>query len=279
MTSKPCDDTQADEFLIRITSSLRERTGADLALAGVVYPRTGKLALRCATGMRTDGLPGRTAPLDQTLAGRVVAAGRHVLVENDGKRARIGTRGPAWGDCGEDVRSLLAVPLRLDGRVLFVLYLGTRSDKAIGAATTRTALSFVSRLEDFVTQAARAYEIDAPQRCVMDIRTLRQIDGELEKLAKGVTVPHDRARIAAIRSLLEDGVLASSAQEPAFALTRRELDVLGLVAEGLSNAETAEQLAVSPETVKAYLRNIRSKLGVRNRTAAVSVARRYGLLW
>ncbi|WP_420497805.1 response regulator transcription factor [Parafrankia soli] len=59
--------------------------------------------------------------------------------------------------------------------------------------------------------------------------------------------------------------------------TRRELDVLGLVAEGLSNAETAERLAVSPETVKAYLRTIRSKLGVRNRIEAVNVARRSGL--
>jgi DNA-binding CsgD family transcriptional regulator len=49
-------------------------------------------------------------------------------------------------------------------------------------------------------------------------------------------------------------------------------------AEGCSNAEAAQRLGVSPETVKAYLRNIHGKLGVRNRTEAVAVARRSGLL-
>ncbi|WP_313949974.1 response regulator transcription factor [Frankia casuarinae] len=61
-------------------------------------------------------------------------------------------------------------------------------------------------------------------------------------------------------------------------LTPRELEVLAQVSLGLSNVETARRLTVSPETVKAYLRSIMRKLGVRNRTAAVHAARQMGML-
>jgi two-component system nitrate/nitrite response regulator NarL len=61
-------------------------------------------------------------------------------------------------------------------------------------------------------------------------------------------------------------------------LTRRELEMLELLAEGLSNADIAAQLFVSPETVKAHLRNMFGKLGVSDRTAAVAAALRKGLI-
>ena len=52
-------------------------------------------------------------------------------------------------------------------------------------------------------------------------------------------------------------------------LTRRELEVLDLVAEGLMNKEVAAQLVVSPATVRKHLENVYAKLGVHTRTAAV----------
>ncbi len=61
-------------------------------------------------------------------------------------------------------------------------------------------------------------------------------------------------------------------------LTRRELEVLGLVASGMSNREIAEKLVVSLGTVKKHLNNIFSKLYVESRTQAVAVARKQGLL-
>ncbi len=61
-------------------------------------------------------------------------------------------------------------------------------------------------------------------------------------------------------------------------LSPRELDVLRLVAQGLSNRETAAQLFVSEATVKSHLIHAFGKLGVDSRTAAVAAARSAGLI-
>jgi non-specific serine/threonine protein kinase len=61
-------------------------------------------------------------------------------------------------------------------------------------------------------------------------------------------------------------------------LTRREREVLQLVAEGLSNKQIAARLSLSPLTVRTHLATIFGKLDVTSRTAAVNTARRHGLL-
>jgi LuxR family maltose regulon positive regulatory protein len=61
-------------------------------------------------------------------------------------------------------------------------------------------------------------------------------------------------------------------------LSERELEVLLLIAEGLTNQEIAARLFLSLNTVKGHTRNIYGKLGVHSRTQAVSKARTLGLL-
>jgi DNA-binding NarL/FixJ family response regulator len=63
-----------------------------------------------------------------------------------------------------------------------------------------------------------------------------------------------------------------------FALTRRELDVLALVAEGRTNAEIANDLFISTKTVDHHVSNILSKLRVSTRREAGREARRLGIL-
>ncbi|HBL29612.1 MAG TPA: helix-turn-helix transcriptional regulator [Acidobacteria bacterium] len=61
-------------------------------------------------------------------------------------------------------------------------------------------------------------------------------------------------------------------------LTRREQEILGLIAEGLSNREIAERLFVSENTVKTHSSRLFDKLGVNRRVQAVVKARELGLI-
>jgi DNA-binding NarL/FixJ family response regulator len=61
-------------------------------------------------------------------------------------------------------------------------------------------------------------------------------------------------------------------------LSQRELEVLALVARGASNKEAARSLHISEATIKSHLLRIFSKLGVEDRTAAVTMALEKGLL-
>jgi DNA-binding NarL/FixJ family response regulator len=61
-------------------------------------------------------------------------------------------------------------------------------------------------------------------------------------------------------------------------LTRREVDVLALVAHGHSNSEIAAELVISRKTVSAHLEHIYAKLGVRSRTRAALFAMQQGLV-
>jgi LuxR family maltose regulon positive regulatory protein len=72
------------------------------------------------------------------------------------------------------------------------------------------------------------------------------------------------------RKSLADGLIET--------LSERELEVLHLIAEGLSNGEITARLYISLSTVKGHAANIFGKLGVRNRTQAVARARSLGLL-
>ena len=61
-------------------------------------------------------------------------------------------------------------------------------------------------------------------------------------------------------------------------LTERELEVLKLVSQGLTNAQIAEKLVLSPLTINAHLRSIFNKLDVTTRTAAAHQAVERGLV-
>jgi DNA-binding NarL/FixJ family response regulator len=65
---------------------------------------------------------------------------------------------------------------------------------------------------------------------------------------------------------------------PATKLTRRELDVLALLAEGLQHEAIGKRLGISSETVRTHLRKASDRLGASTRTQAVATALRLGLI-
>jgi DNA-binding NarL/FixJ family response regulator len=62
------------------------------------------------------------------------------------------------------------------------------------------------------------------------------------------------------------------------ALTPREVDVLRLVADGNANKEVAARLSLTEETVKSHIRNILAKLDANDRTHAVAIGVKRGII-
>jgi LuxR family maltose regulon positive regulatory protein len=80
-----------------------------------------------------------------------------------------------------------------------------------------------------------------------------------------------------------DGATAAQGEAPVTSgliepISRRELEVLQLIALGRTNKEIAEEIVVAPGTVKAHTAAIYRKLDVANRTEAVARARQLGIL-
>jgi DNA-binding NarL/FixJ family response regulator len=100
-------------------------------------------------------------------------------------------------------------------------------------------------------------------------------DAPPEDLAAGIRTA------AAGRTTLAPAVadrLVTRLRNPGTALTRREVEVLALVAEGLSNQRIGRQLHLTEGTVKSHLAHIYTKLGVDSRTAAVAAATELGYI-
>jgi pimeloyl-ACP methyl ester carboxylesterase/DNA-binding CsgD family transcriptional regulator len=86
------------------------------------------------------------------------------------------------------------------------------------------------------------------------------------------------AVLAAVTAFLDEHDPVRPAPDPDAPLSEREAEVLRLVAEGLSDAEIAGRLIVSPHTVHRHVANIRFKLGQPSRAAAAAYATRRGLI-
>ena len=150
----------------------------------------------------------------------------------------------------------------------------TRQLASDGARRPRVLVLTTFDLDEYVYDALRA---GASGFLLKDVTA--------ERLIEAVRI------IAAGDALLAPGVtrrlISEFAQRPAARpqpvrsfgdLTPRETEVLGLVAEGLSNPEIAARLVVTEETVKTHVSRILNKLGLRDRTQAVVAAYESGLV-
>lgn len=108
----------------------------------------------------------------------------------------------------------------------------------------------------------------SPEQLVAAVRSVQAGDA---LLAPSIT------RRLVERFAVRDGD-AATVHRDLDALTPRELEVLGLLARGLSNAELATRLHLSEATVKTHVARILSKLGLRDRVQAVIVAYETGLV-
>jgi NarL family two-component system response regulator LiaR len=103
----------------------------------------------------------------------------------------------------------------------------------------------------------------------------RELADAVRKAARGEATLHPRV---ASRVVQELHGARRDATNPFTELSQRELDVLRLIADGLSNADIAERLIISDKTVKSHVSNILNKLHLADRTQAAVFAWREGVV-
>jgi DNA-binding NarL/FixJ family response regulator len=107
------------------------------------------------------------------------------------------------------------------------------------------------------------------------LREARSAEAALEEVGAGLEA---RRAAALLRELGAPPPARRGTGEPTFGLSARELEVLGLVAQGLSNPRIAETLVLSEHTVRRHVANILKKMDAPSRTAAAALAARADLL-
>src|SRR5690606_7400488 len=150
----------------------------------------------------------------------------------------------------------------------------TRQLAGVGVADPVKVLVVTTfNLDEYVYEALRAGASgfllkDAPPAQLLNgIRTVASGSALLAPEVTRQLIGRYAARIRPAESAPDEGPL-----------TPRELEVLRLIAEGLSNSEIATALVISQETVKTYVSRILTKLDLRDRVQAVIYAYRRGLV-
>jgi DNA-binding CsgD family transcriptional regulator len=258
---------------------LQRVTGLPVVFGGTVPggSREGRFAITAQAGTISDALSGLVIRRGRGLGGTALERGVPCRVD-DYATARAITHDYDTMVAEEKLTSIFAFPVRVEGEVRSVLYGAVRSGDPIGDRTLRQASLVASQLQADLRGAREAGLPPADDGADGTRRALVE-------LADIIAVTSDarlRERLARIHREFSGASAAAeppgdTAAEATEKLTRREADVLRLVAVGASNSEIAEQLNLSVQTVKAYLRSAMRKLKVRNRTAAVHVGRAAGL--
>jgi DNA-binding CsgD family transcriptional regulator len=187
-----------------------------------------------------------------------LALNREIGAKHGILQALIGLAGLTTGEVGRSEDAEQAVRLLAAAEAL--------------NATLKTSMMVLDRVEhDRQTTALRAAlgeEAFAAAWEAGQALTLEEAVAEAEQVS--APGPTDARTQTAIHA-------PSAAAFPA-GLTEREVEVLRLVAQGLTSARVAEQLVISPVTVSTHLRNIYGKLGVNSRGAAIRFAVERGLV-
>ncbi|MGB3376415.1 MAG: LuxR C-terminal-related transcriptional regulator [Microbacterium sp.] len=272
----------AEQLVADGVRELARRTRFPVAFGGLI--EDGEVSVTTIVGNRTHHLDGLQVRPERGLGGRAMIELRPRMT-NDYRSSQQITHDYDVFVLGEGLRTLLALPIIVDRRPRGVLYAGAWEQSQVGGVTTAPAMSVVQRIatelrirdevERRLRETAPEPALATPQR-----EDLRESFAELRSIASSLADESLRERITAVERRLMGVVGQEPVTEasPSVHLSPRELDVLACAALGSTNSEIAAQLGLREGTIKAYLSAAMSKLDASTRHAAVTRARRLGIL-
>ncbi|WP_396641830.1 LuxR C-terminal-related transcriptional regulator [Microbacterium sp.] len=302
---------RTDSEASALTGAVRElarRTHFPVSFGGLV--NDGSARIGAIYGSRTRSLDGLSVQVMRGLGGRAMAELRPRATPDYGSARHI-THDYDRHILGEGISTLLAVPVIVGGRVRGLLYGGAWASANVGEVVMKPAFQVADalatelRVRDEVERRLSALDgatgpgagttggigagvagvtatspTQHPSLPAAHREELRESYAELRTIASAITDPAVRARLEQVEHRLAalSGDDDPHHQAAAVSLSPRETDVLACAAIGATNAQIATQLSLREGTVKAYLSSAMSKLDASTRHAAVTKARRSGLL-
>jgi NarL family two-component system response regulator LiaR len=210
---------------------------------------------------------------------RIVIADDHILVRQ-GIRAFLETvddlRIVGEADSADSVATICE-KLKPDVALVDLVMPGggveaTRSLRAGSPATQvmiLTSFEDEQKIVDAIQAGALSYLLkDA------DADTLAEA---VRRTARGESVLHPRIAARLLRTVRQPDVKEDPAAAALDRLSQRESEVLGLMADGLSNQQIAQRMGIGEKTVKTHVSNVLGKLGLTDRTQAAVFAWRVGI--
>lgn len=181
---------------------------------------------------------------------------------------------------GERITFLAAVPIVVHEQVRGLLYAGVRGKGQLSPSAMNALISesrwVANELQVRQEIDRRLALIEPGPPDAVDAGDVERMRAALAQIRVIAAQTSDERTRSSLLDVLDDVV--RSDQRQTLALTSRQLDVLGLVSQGLRNAEIGRRLGLGPETVKSYLRAAMGRLGASSRHEAVVMARRAGIL-
>ncbi len=149
---------------------------------------------------------------------------------------------------------------------------GIRATQTI-SRTVPNARVVMLTVEETQARVGEAIQAGAAGYLLKDIDA-HELARAVHLAAEGSAVSHPNLT----RQFIEEIRQLTRGEQSVSTLSGREVEVLQMIAYGSTNREVAEALHISPQTVKTYLERIFTKLGVSDRTRAVAVALKHGIV-